>query len=604
MARDRSQIEQGPRDGAGNGARAPQTLRKAELPLRERRDGARVDGAHLQRGRQDQVLDAAGERGGTGAEGDRALPLRQGSPRRAGQQRPGTAGSSAPAAEHALLSDGPQDAEPSWKDGFQASRAQFAKIGRFFSGDAAAGLEHFELEEYIKTEGFELLRLLLQDHFDLRALREVRLEQVCDADGLAHRAAEHGHERSLASIVGTVTVGRIAYRRRGEENLYPVDAVLNLPAELHSHGLRELAAIESTRGSFEEAKEAIQRSTGAKVRHRQVEQLARASSVDFDAFYRQQPRPEPKEGDVVVISADGKGVAMRSADLRPATARAQAEAQPKLKTRRSKGEKPCKRIAEVAAVYTVKPVPRSATEVMSSHDEGPKEAPQAKDKWLTASVVEDAATVIADAFCEAERRDPDHARTWMALVDGNNHQINRITAEAKRREIEITIVIDLIHVLGYLWDAAWCFFDEGDPAAEQWVADKALAVLEGKAGLVAAAIRRKATNLGLSAKDRKNADTCAGYLCAKARYLDYPKALAAGWPVGTGIIEGACRYLVKDRMAVSGARWRLEGAEAVLKLRAIRKNGDWDNYFSFHLAQERQRVHESCYLDNVIPLAA
>ncbi len=491
--------------------------------------------------------------------------------------------------------------ELAFGDGFGASLGQFAKIGRFLSGGTAAGLEHFELETYVRTEGFELLRLLLQDHFDLRALSEARLEEVSGASGLAHRAVERDHERPLATIVGTVRVGRMAYRCRGEQNLYPADATWNLPAELHSHGLRELAAIESSRGSFEEAKEAMRRGTGVKVGHRQVEELASAAAVDFAGFYDRQARPTAAENEVVVISADGKGVAMRPEDLRPATAKAQAEAAPKLRTRRSKGEKPSKRMAEVAAVYVVEPVPRSPGEVMASHDDTAKQAPKAKDKWLTASVVDDAAAVIAEAFSEADRRDPQHSRAWVALVDGNNHQISRIKAEAKLRKVKVTIVVDLIHVMTYLWDAAWCFHDEGDPAAERWVGEKALQVLEGKAGLVAGAIRRKATNLHLSASERKNADTCAGYLLAKAAYLDYPTALANGWPVATGVIEGACRYLVKDRMALSGARWRLKGAEAVLKLRAIRKNGDWNSYYSFHLAQERKRVHESQYAGNVIP---
>jgi len=165
-------------------------------------------------------------------------------------------------------------------------------------------------------------------------------------------------------------------------------------------------------------------------------------------------------------------------------------------------------------------------------------------------------------------------------------------------------MLQYVPIFDYLWDAAWCFFPQGERAAEEWVAGKALSVLQGKAGLVAGAIKRKATNLGLGPKDRKSADTCARYLLAKARYLDYPKALANGWPVGTGVIEGAVRYLVKDRMSVTGARWSTEGAEAVLKLRAIRKNGDWEHYFSFHLAQERKRVHEGRYLNNVIPVAA
>jgi len=433
----------------------------------------------------------------------------------------------------------------------------------------------------------------------------VRLDGVIDANGVARGAVERDHERPLATIVGTVTVGRRAYRRRGEENLCPADAALNLPEELHSHGLRELAAIESTRGSFKEAKEAVERSTGVVVGQRQVEGLARAAAVDFETFYDNEPRPVAGEGEVVVISADGKGVVMRHEDLRPSTQRAAREAEQKLRTRLSKGEKSArKRMAEVAAVYTVVPVPRSPAEVMASHDEGPKPAPKAQHKWLTASVATEAAEVIGKAFDEATRRDPDHTHPFVALVDGNNHQIDRIKAEAKRRSLDVTIVVDYVHVMEYLWDAAWSFFSEGDPAAEAWVGEKALSVLEGKAGLVAGAIRRKATYLALKGKERKNADTCASYLTAKAPYLDYPTALAQGWPIATGVIEGAVRYLVKDRLDVTGARWSLDGAEAVLKLRALRKNGEWDPYWHFHLAQERKRVHESRYLGNVIPIAA
>jgi hypothetical protein len=159
-----------------------------------------------------------------------------------------------------------------------------------------------------------------------------------------------------------------------------------------------------------------------------------------------------------------------------------------------------------------------------------------------------------------------------------------IKAEAKRRQLDITIIVDLVHVLSYLWDAAWSFFAEGGPAAEEWVAHKAIEILNGRAGLVAAAIKRKATNLGLNPTDRKGADKCAKYLKAKARYLGYPKALAAGFPIATGVIEGSCRYLVKDRLELTGARWRLTGAESILKLRAVRKNGDWPPFWAFHPA--------------------
>jgi len=103
---------------------------------------------------------------------------------------------------------------------------------------------------------------------------------------------------------------------------------------------------------------------------------------------------------------------------------------------------------------------------------------------------------------------------------------------------------------------------------------------------------------------RAGIDACATYLTNKRLYLDYPKALKEGWPIATGVIEGACRHLIKDRMDITGARWGLEGAEAVLKLRALCSNGDFNNYWAFHLAQERRRVHESRYAKEVIPRAA
>jgi hypothetical protein len=161
-----------------------------------------------------------------------------------------------------------------------------------------------------------------------------------------------------------------------------------------------------------------------------------------------------------------------------------------------------------------------------------------------------------------------------------------------------------VHVLEYLWTAAWCFYQEGDPDAETWVHEKATAILEGRSGIVAAAIRRKATRRQLDGDKRARADRSADYLLNKRPYLDYPTALQNGQPIATGIIEGACRHLIKDRMDITGARWGLQGAEAILKLRAIRSNGDFDEYWTYHLTKERQRNHQSRYANGVIPQAA
>jgi len=517
------------------------------------------------------------------------------------------------AGEDLLPERGDVGCEDGRGDWCERSREGFEGIVGWLADSDAAALEHGELEAQLRARGRELLRCLLGDHLALRTVREERLDGVADAHGVEHRAVERDHERPLASVFGEVTVERLAYRAKGEANLYVADGLLNLPVEHASHGVRRLAAMESAAGSFEHARDMVREHTGLALGKRQVEGLTIRAAVDFDAFYAERVSAEPDPGEqrerernaVLVLSADGKGIVMRAEALREATARAAQRASPKLTTRLSKGEKADrKRIAEVGAVYDIMPAPRTPADVLAPSSAKTLPAPKASGKWLTASVVDDAASVIADIFDEAERRDPTHQRAWVVLVDGNNHQIDRIKAEAKKRKIKVTIVIDIVHVLEYLWSAAWSFFEEGDPAAETWVKDKALAVLDGQAGQTAAAIRRKATYQNLTDAKRAKADRTADYLLHKRPYLDYPTALKKGWPIASGVIEGACRHLVKDRMDITGARWGLQGAEAILKLRAIISNGDFDSYWDYHLAHERHRNHDQRYVNSVIPRVA
>ena len=586
---------EGARDAAGDSAQPPAPLREAELPLRGRTGAARSGGPQLFPGEPDEVLDASEGGSRTCSSGDGALSR---------GARPSGGGGGDRAQRAGEQPGGPPESEES--NPFSASDALYQGVVGFLAGQEAAGLTHKELEGRLDVDGRELLRRLYQDHLDLRAAREVRALRVRDAKSKLHSAVEAGHQRRLETIFGSTKVTRLAYRRQGEGNLYLQDAALNLPEEIHSHGLRELAAIESSRGSYEEAKTAISRSTGVWLGKRQVEELAARAALDVEDFYANAQRSSTEESDVLVISADGKGIVMRPGELRPATKKAAEATSHKLKTRLCRGEKKDrKRMAELAVVYDCSPVARNPADIMARSRDHPKApAPAAKAKWLTASVAYDAKEVIAAAFCEAERRDPEHLRPWVALVDGNRHQIDRIKAEAKKRGVNVPIVVDWIHVVEYLWAAARCFFTETDPKGEAFVAEKALAVLEGKAGIVAGAIARKATMLHLDAKAREKADECARYLKNKKPYLDYPTALAAGWPIATGVIEGACAHLVRDRMDVTGARWSVKGAEAILKLRAVRSNGDWDAYFRFHLAQEHRRVHVSRYAGGVIPKAA
>jgi hypothetical protein len=483
---------------------------------------------------------------------------------------------------------------------FTRSREFFESVVAELAGNQAATRTHSELEERLGEQGRELLRRLLQDHLDLRARQEERLPGVTGSDRVERSRVEQGHQRDLATVFGPVKVTRKAYRAPGAGNLYPADAALNLPAGLHSDGLAKMAVIESVRGSFDEAAAAIGRATGMAVGKPQLLTMVQGVAADIEEFYAQR-RPGPAPDALLVQTYDGKGIVMRPEALRSATAKAAATANRKLATRLSPGEKNGrKRMAELACVYDALPAPRTPADVLArsaepGRDGGRVRGPQAQGKWLTGSVTDDIAVVIADGFDEAQRRDPRQERTWVVLVDGNNTQIQAIRAEAARREVSVRIVVDFIHVTEYIWGAAWSFFHKGDRDAETWVAAQLTKILNGKAGEVAAGIRRRATRFGYDPTERKGADEAANYLTAKKPYLDYATALAAGWPIATGVIEGACRYLVKDRMDITGARWGLDGAEAILRLRALHTTGDLDDYWQFHLLKQHHRRHETRY---------
>ena len=274
---------------------------------------------------------------------------------------------------------------------FAASRAEFENLINLLADPQTGTLTHADLEQTITTRGRDVLLLLLQNHLDLRTKEEDRVT-VTAADGTPQPRTEPGHTRKLATVFGVTTVERIAYRAPGQSNLHPADATLNLPKGLHSHGLRNLAAIEATRGSYDDAADAIERATGQRLGKRQVEDLTAAAAVDFDAFYRHRTAPPCPPGHVLALSADGKGVVMRPEGLRPATARAAAKTTHKLSARLSRGEKRGrKRMAEVGAVYEVAPVARTAADILPKPGEqhpATADGPTIDHKWLTASVTE------------------------------------------------------------------------------------------------------------------------------------------------------------------------------------------------------------------------
>jgi len=195
-----------------------------------------------------------------------------------------------------------------------------------------------------------------------------------------------------------------------------------------------------------------------------------------------------------------------------------------------------------------------------------------------------------------------HRISIPTLVDGNKKQLRLLKEQATAFAVTLIIIIDFIHVLEYLWKASHVFYQAGDLRCEQFVSERLLLVLHGKSSQVADEIQRMATDRDVAKKNREAVDTCASYLRTYQEYLHYDQYLAQGLPIATGVIEGACRYLVKDRMDITGARWGLSGAEAVLRLRSLRVSGDFDEYWSHHEKREQERNHSSKYKNGLPPL--
>ena len=298
---------------------------------------------------------------------------------------------------------------------------------------------------------------------------------------------------------------------------------------------------------------------------------------------------------------------MIAEDLREGTRKAAQESSRKLDKRFTKGEKRNrKRMATVAVVYTVAPYVRQPEDIVRSlapHNERaptPEPDPKPEHKRVWASVEKHTEAVLEEAFREARTRDPKRAKNWVALVDGNPIQIEIFEDLAELHDINLTIIVDLMHVAEYLWDASLAFHAEDSRERERWVSEHLLEVLRGKASLVAGGIRRSATRQRVRGNARKLVDKCANYLIKHKRYLRYDQYLDRGFPIATGVVEGSCRHLVCDRMDV-GARWSLAGAEAVLRLRALRSSGHFNEYWTYHEQHEYRRNHADRYAGSEPP---
>jgi hypothetical protein len=476
---------------------------------------------------------------------------------------------------------------------FSDANKQLHHMVEYLQSDDRFNNEHGDIEQYIQNEGFEVLRCLFQGYLDLRATSEETISDVHTEDGMHLNHTKHSTTRKLTTLFGDVLVKRKSYSQRLQKSVFPLDAQLNLPTDQYSDGIRHRVAIEAIKSSYDEAIESINQTTGGYIQKRQSLQLAQDVAQDFDQYYLQNRYLNTEQTDnLLVLTFDGKGIVMRPEGLRECTKKAALKSK-KLNSRLSAGEKKDrKRMAQVAAVYTALPhvrTPESIMKIESEENNVRYLKPADRNKRVWASIENTAEEVIEAGIVEALQRDPRQQREWIVLIDGHPHQLRLINRVMEKHNVKATIVMDFIHVLEYVWKAAWCFYEKGDDKVEAWVENKALNILRGRGTQVAKGMRISTTKRGIT--KRENIDKCADYLLKNKGRLAYGEALKKGYPIASGVIEGACRHLINDRLDITGARWSLKGAETILRLRSLKSSGDFNDYWNFHKKQSLQRLY-------------
>ena len=416
---------------------------------------------------------------------------------------------------------------------------------------------------------------------------------VLDDGRIVHRSDEQ-HAKRLLTVFGEFSVLRWVYAQRegAKFEFVPTDQRLQLPASEVSYLLQEWDQLLGIEHAFGKVREVIQTILRLKqstdTLERTNQQMAEASPMFRDS---QGPVDLSKEGKLLVVTEDNKGIPMvRPVEEKPAGAH------------RSKGEKANKKqMACIGCVYSVDPYARTPEGLVATlfrDPDRPKEKqPQAQNKryWAELSRELDGdefrgqEMVFEQLQAEIEtRRQP--GQLLVHLSDG---QASLATdRQCYLPEDELTIdILDLMHVMPRLWEAAHVFHAEGSGAASQFVRERLTRILQGNAGRVIGGLRQMAGRRGLSAVARKRLRTICNFLEKNKQRMRYDEYLQLGCPIATGVIEGACRHVIKDRMERAGMRWKVPGAQAMLNLRVIHSNGDWSEFQDFRIAFENDWLY-------------
>jgi hypothetical protein len=404
---------------------------------------------------------------------------------------------------------------------------------------------------------------------------------------------DHPRSRPYLSIFGVIKIARVCYGQ-GRVEVAPLDARLHLPRRQYSYLLQQWLGTFVVDDAHAEAIKKLETILGLEVAVKASEDLNREQGSDVEPFQNHLPTPDAtQEGPILVVTADCKGVPLVRKALPPQEETIDPPLSGLANPRRGKGEKANKKkMAAVGAVYTIDPFVRQADEVIDEvmREKAAKRRPKPTHKRVRAELLVGKVALFLWLADEVMRRNPTATKPLIFVSDGERALHDR---QSEYLPENVICILDLFHVLERLWKAAWCFFDEKTQKREahQWVEKELRMLLEGKVGSVVGGLRQMMTKRDLKGVRRKTIREVTGYFERNRARMKYDEYLAAGYPIGSGVAEGACRHLVKDRLERAGMRWHPEGAQAMLNLRATYLNGEWESFWAYHVDQEDDRLY-------------
>jgi hypothetical protein len=469
-----------------------------------------------------------------------------------------------------------------------------AELFRFVQQAAETGKPVHEVELGIWQRVLALGRQSLEQFLMMQGTGDVG-ETLSLPTGRVLQRLEELHSRIYQSIFGEFSLERTVYGTRESQKIeaVPLDARLQLPESDYSYVFQDWAQVLGVNHAFARTAETLQRILGLNVPVDSLERMNRQMAESVADFRESLPAPAAEEeGEILVVTADNKGVPMR----RPAKELPAG-------CRRKKGEKANKKqMAAVGCVYSVDPKHRTAEAVVAALFREPAAAtptpePVAQEKRICSFLSREGPdgtwqdgeeTVFTWMAHEVQtRRRPQ--QKIVCVMDGQRSlwlMGRRIFPEE-----QVVEILDLLHVTPRLWEAAYLFHREGSDEAAAFVRERLLRILQGKAGAVIGGLRQMATKRGLRGTKLQKLKTLCKYLGKNLSRMRYDQYLAAGYPIASGVIEGACRYVVKDRMERAGMRWTVPGAQAMLDLRTTYVNGQWEEFHRYRIAREKQRLY-------------